>query len=76
MIIESAPDSEKEKYRIPTENKYVLTVEEAAEYTHIGINRIRKMLMEPRCSFVLYVGKKKLVKRKEFEKFIESRIEI
>ncbi len=29
-----------------------------------------------RCPFVLYVGKKKLVKRKEFEKFITDNIEI
>lgn len=34
------------------------------------------LLRSPRCPFVLYVGKKKLVKRKEFEKFISDNVEI
>lgn len=53
-----------------------LTIEEAAEYSNIGQNRISNLLKEPRCPFVLYVGSKKLVKRKEFEKFISESVEI
>ena len=45
--------------------KVALTIEEAAEYSNIGQNRISSLLKEPRCPFVLYVGTKKLVKRKE-----------
>ena len=52
--------------------KVALTIEEAAEYSNIGQNRISSLLKEPRCPFVLYVGTKKLVKRKEFEKFISE----
>jgi excisionase family DNA binding protein len=50
--------------------KITLTIKEAAEYTGIGINKIYELLRRPNCSFVLYVGSKKLVKRKEFEDFI------
>jgi hypothetical protein len=53
-----------------------LTIEEEAEYSNIGQNRISGLLKEPRCPFVLYVGTKKLVKRKEFEKFISESVEI
>ena len=53
-----------------------LTVTEAAEYSNIGINKLESLLRDPRCPFVLYVGKKKLVKRKEFEKFISDNAEI
>ena len=35
-----------------------------------------KLLNDPMCPFVLYIGKKRLVKRKEFEKFLEQSIEI
>ena len=56
--------------------KVALTIEEAAEYSNIGQNRISSLLKEPRCPFVLYVGTKKLVKRKEFEKFISKSVEI
>ena len=45
---------------------------EAAEYSNIGINKIDQMLRAPNCPFVLYVGTKKLVKRKEFEDYIRS----
>lgn len=44
--------------------------------SNIGINKLESLLRSPRCPFVLYVGKKKLVKRKEFEKFITDNIEI
>ena len=56
--------------------KVALTIEEAAEYSNIRQNRISSLLKEPRCPFVLYVGTKKLVKRKEFEKFISKSVEI
>ena len=52
----------------------VLTIKEAAEYSNIGINKLECLLRSPRCPFVLYVGKKKLVKRKEFEKFISDKV--
>ena len=53
--------------------KMTLTIKEAAEYSNIGINKIEK---EPKCPFVLYVGAKKLVKRKEFEDYISKKISI
>lgn len=67
---------EKQRERVPIYQKVTLTITEAAEYSNIGVNRIDAMLKNPRCPFVLYVGKKKLVKRKEFEKFISESIEI
>ena len=56
--------------------KVALRIEEVAEYSNIGQNRISSLLKEPRCPFVLYVGTKKLVKRKKFKKFISENIEI
>lgn len=61
---------------VPIQDKLALTIREAAEYSNIGINKLESLLRSPRCPFVLYVGKKKLVKRKEFEKFITDNIEI
>ncbi|WP_308542208.1 excisionase [uncultured Oscillibacter sp.] len=53
-----------------------LTIKEAAEYSNIGINKIESMLKQPNCPFVLYVGAKKLVKRKEFEAYISGSLVI
>lgn len=57
---------------VPIHLKMNLTSKEAAEYSNIGINKIDSMLRTPNCSFVLYVGTKKLVKRKEFEEYISQ----
>lgn len=61
---------------IPLNLKLTMTVKEATEYSNIGINRIDRMLRSPNCPFVLYVGTKKLVKRKEFEQFISNKLTI
>lgn len=53
-----------------------MTVKEAASYSNIGINRIEELLKNPKCPFVLYVGTKKLVKRKEFEQYLSKALEI
>jgi len=60
--------------RVPIHLKVTLTIREAAEYSNIGINKIDSLLSTPNCPFVLYVGTKKLVKRKEFEQFISQKL--
>lgn len=61
---------------IPFWLKVTLTIKEAAAYSNIGINKIEELLKQPKCDFVLYVGNKKLVKRKEFENYISKSLEI
>lgn len=62
--------------RVPIHLKMNLTIREAAEYSNIGINKIDSMLRQPNCPFVLFIGTKKLVKRKEFEQYISTKIAI
>ena len=61
---------------VPIPQKMTLTIREAAAYSNIGINKIDHLLRTPNCPFVLFVGTKKLVKRKEFEDFIRTRLTI
>jgi excisionase family DNA binding protein len=61
---------------LPIDRKLLLSIREAAEYSNIGINKIDEMLKLPNCPFVLFVGTKKLVKRKAFEEFIEGKVAI
>ena len=65
-----------EMERVPIHLKMNLTIKEAAEYSNIGINKIDSMLRSPNCPFVLFVGTKKLVKRKEFEQYIQQKLVI
>ena len=64
------------KETVPIYKKMTLTIREAAEYSNIGINKIDAMLKQPNCPFVLYVGTRKLVKRREFEEFIRGKLVI
>ncbi len=61
---------------LPIDRKMLLSIREAAEYSNIGINKIDELLKQPNCPFVLYVGTRKLVKRRAFEEFIEGRVAI
>ena len=62
--------------KVPIHLKVTLTIKEAAEYSNIGINKIDCMLRTPNCPFVLFVGTKKLVKRREFEEYISQKLVI
>ena len=60
------------KNDVPVWEKANLTLEEAAAYSNIGINRLREISNEQNCPFVLWVGSKRLIKRKHFESFLEK----
>lgn len=57
---------------VPIYQKQNLTLEEAAAYSNIGINRLQMLIKDPKCNFSLFVGKKRLIKRKLFDDYIES----
>lgn len=50
--------------------KPLLTVSEAAALTGVGQNKIDKMLKEADCEFVLHNGKKKMIKKDAFIKYL------
>ena len=60
------------KNYVPIWEKVTLSIEEAAAYSRIGMQRLYKLTDDENCPFVLWVGSRRLVKRKELDKFIES----
>lgn len=54
---------------IPIWEKLNLTIEEAVIYSNIGENKLRKLIEQKDCPFVMFVGNKRIIKRKEFEKW-------
>lgn len=60
----------KQKESVPIPQKLLLTVDEAAEYSNIGVHRIRDLLEEPDCDFALKKGAYSLIKRIRFEQYI------
>ena len=56
---------------IPIWEKSNLTLEEAAAYSGIGINKIRKLTESEQCSFVLWNGTKRLIKRRKLDEYMD-----
>ena len=52
-----------EHYEVAIKDKMTLSIAEAAAYSGIGMNKLRELTKSPFCDFVLYVGKKTLIKR-------------
>ncbi len=58
--------------KIQIKDKPTLTIEEAALLYNIGENKLRRLTDEDSCPFVLFVGRKRLIKRRKFDEFIEK----
>ena len=52
--------------------KFLLTLKEAALYFNIGINRLRDITNQDGCDFVIWSGNKRLIKRKAFEDYLTA----
>jgi len=61
---------------VPIWEKTNLTVEEASIYSGVGANKLREMTNDPHCPFVLWVGNKRLIKRKKFDAYLEEEYSI
>lgn len=57
---------------VPIWEKSNLTLKEAAAYSGIGVNKLRELSNDEHCSFVLWVGGKRLIKRRLLDEFIEQ----
>lgn len=64
------------KNTLTIDRKLNLTIEEAAAYSNIGENKIRELIREPGVDFVLFIGRKILIKRKQFEQYLEEKVSI
>ena len=58
--------------KIPVWQKTTLTLEEAASYTGIGINKLRELNNDENCNFVLWNGSRRLLKREKLESYLNE----
>lgn len=62
-----------EEKKVHVWNKYLLTIEEAAEYYHIGEGKLRYLAQRrPVADFVIQNGNRVLIKRERFERFLDD----
>ena len=53
-------------------DKSNLTLEEAAAFSGIGINKLRTLSDGALCQFVLWIGSKRLIKRRRLDEYLDK----
>lgn len=65
-----------EERSVPVWEKSMLTLKEAAQYFGIGINKLRELTDAENCPYVLFVGKKRMIKRRVLDTYLEQAFSI
>mgnify|MGYP002516943843 CR=1 FL=1 len=66
----------KQSYNIPLWNKLNLSVTEASIYANISTTKIYEMTEKPDCPFVIWIGNRRIIKRKAFEEYLARQYSI
>ncbi len=67
MMLKKSP-----KRLVPLWEKSLLTLEEAAAYSGIGINKLRTMTDDNNCSFVFWNQSKRMIKRVKLDEYLDK----
>ena len=70
--LEAQERIKQQKQQVQISEKFNLTIDEASQYFNIGRDKLYAIVKENGCKFVLYNGRNILIKRKQFEKFLEQ----
>ena len=57
---------------VPIWEKSNLTLEEAAAYSGVGINKLRSLSDQDRGQLVLWIGSKRLIKRRRLDEYLDK----
>ena len=66
----------KQSYNIPLWNKLNLSVTEASLSANISTTKIYEMTEKPDCPFVIWIGNRRIIKRKAFEEYLARQYSI
>lgn len=57
---------------VPVWNRALLTVDEAVAYTGIGTRKLKDIVDNPELGLLLWVGNKRMIKRKKLDEYLEN----
>lgn len=69
-------DGDGRKSQIPFWLKANLTIDEAVAYSGIGRDKLYSLTDRDDCPFVLWIGSRRLIKRRIFDEYIEKMFSI
>ena len=65
-------NSKPKKITVPLCDKFLLTIPEAAKYTGIGVNRLRRLANKRNSKLIIWVGARKMFKRELLDEYLEN----
>ena len=54
---------------VPVWERITISLEETAAYSGIGVRKLRDMTDKPECNYVIWVGNRRMIKRKKFDEY-------
>lgn len=60
------------KANVEISQKCLLTLEEASQYTGLGMQKLRNLSSDENCGFVLWNGSKRMFKREKLVAYLNS----
>ncbi len=67
-------NNQEKQATVPT--KYTISTLEASQWSGIGINRLRDIMNDKYCPFVLMVGERKRVKTEAFKQWLDDQYSV
>ncbi|MCD8196896.1 MAG: transposase [Lachnospiraceae bacterium] len=72
MINTTTRATQRRRTEVPIWQKELLTLEEAAEYTGLGLQKLRDISNDEHCDFVLWNASKRMFKRRKLETYLDA----
>ena len=66
----------KKNREVPIWERTLLTITEASDYTGVGICTLRALAAKPNSNLIVFVGTKKMFKRRKLNEYLENAISI
>lgn len=63
---------EEKEQAVPVWQRSLLTLQEAAAYTGIGINKLRVMSDSDSCEYIIWVGNRRMFKRTKLDEYLSE----
>ena len=64
------------KREVPIWERSLLTINEAADYTGIGINKLRRLAEKRNSNLIVWVGSRKMFKRRKLDEYLDNAVSI
>ena len=68
--------SHKKTREVPIWERTLLTINEASDYTGIGVSKLRLLASKRNSKLIVYVGAKKMFKRKKLDEYLDDAISV